>query len=151
MNSLQIAPVSGFKSPSVLTASSVGEASSAPADTARQATPAPAQTSAASQTSAPNAADHSVNQQLASARADAARAAEDRAAKEKADARKAANADDQKAYDLKIGVQPGGDHVTIDIVDPTLHRTIFRVFGPPDKTGDGGDQSKDTADKNAEV
>jgi len=151
MNSLQIAPVSGFKSPSVSTASPVGEATHAPSDS--QGKHADASSGAAPQpTPASNTDGQTVNQQIQSARSDAAHAADDKTAKDARDKGKDTHATEKGAapepsYDLKIGYQNGTDHVVIDIVDPKLHRTIYRVFGPRDNSDT--DDAKDTQDAKA--
>src|SRR5581483_7172536 len=119
MNSLQIAPIPGFKSPSVPTGSPAGEATHSPADphANRGSSTAP---------DAPvvfNANGQTLSQQVAAARGQGAHPADDHSHKPDGDKDDAVTVTSKPSYALKIGYE-NGDHVVIDIVDPKLHRTV---------------------------
>src|SRR3954469_13752964 len=88
MNSLQISPTPGFKSPSVSTASPVGEASLARSDSAPDRT-RPDAPSPGSKAPAFNPTGESVSQQVAAARAPTVHATDDRGAKDGRDTKEA--------------------------------------------------------------
>jgi hypothetical protein len=118
MDTLQISPVGGFKPAAAPAGSTGGEASSAHPDSKSIHAPLPVFN--------PNG---QTQDQVAAARA-TARAAEAKAEEAK---KEAAKADDTaKALDLKVGLVSGSSNkVFVDIVDPKLNRTVYRIFGPP--------------------
>ena len=121
MDTLQISPIVGFKPAVASTGSPGGEASSTHSDSKSSA---PAVFNPNGQT----------QEQVTAARAQEARAAAQRAAEAKAEeAKKAAQAEDaEKSLDLKVGLVSGSStKVFVDIVDPKLNRTVYRIFGPP--------------------
>jgi hypothetical protein len=125
MDTLQISPVVGFKPAAAPAGTPAGEASSPHSDS-----------KSAKSTSTPTAifnANGPTQEQLVATRESATRTAE-RAAELKAEEeKKAARAKEaEKALDLKVGMVSGDPgKVFIDIVDPKLGRTVYRVFGPP--------------------
>jgi hypothetical protein len=136
MNTLQISPVVGFKPAAAPTGSPAGEAPSAHPDSKSTSAPATIFN--------PNG---QTQDQIVATRESAARAAELRTEEEK----KAAQAkEDEKALDLKVGLVNGNPgKVFIDIVDSKLHRTVYRIFGPPgDETAkhDAGTDGAKAAD-----
>jgi len=143
MDTLQISPVGGFKPATTAPTGSPGgsgEASSAHSN---------------SKSSAPvvfNPNGQTQDQVVAAQKT--ARAAEQRAAEAKAEeAKKAAQAvEAEKALDLKVGLVSGSStKVFVDIVDPKLNRTVYRIFGPPANDASPAEADHDTSAKAADA
>jgi hypothetical protein len=142
MDTLQISPVVGFKPAAAPAGSPGGEAHHAHSDSKSTSAPPPVLN--------PNG---QTQDQVVVTQHNAARAAEQRAAEAKAEeAKKAAQAaaDSEKALDLKVGLVSGSsDKVFVDIVDPKLNRTIYRIFGPP--AGEAEKPQPDTSTSDAKA
>ena len=116
MNSLQLSPISGV-STAAIPSHQAGEASSASSTTPESA-PSPAHVF--------NPNGQTTEQQIAASRRDeAAKAAQAQADKPKEPA---------PSFNLKVGLVSGTYDVFVDIVDPKLNRTVYRIFGPPSET-----------------
>jgi hypothetical protein len=145
MNALQLLPLGAKTAPPVSTGGKapVGEALSAakkppaaaPPNIGPSNNPAPAAGPAAKSV-APQAAE-----QLAQARANTIKAADERkvqaeraaqAAKEAAQAKKEAAELSDGPLEREVGLVEGTTKVFVDLVDPALKKSVFRVFGPED-------------------
>jgi hypothetical protein len=155
MNALQLPPV-GAAAPSAPQGKSPATAE-APSSPLKKAAPSNPEIVAP---------DSGADQQLAEARSQTAQAAGERkaqvektqaekakAAKEAAEARRRAEEEavtlDIGTLDREIGLVEGTTKVFVDLVDPVHKKSVFRVFGPPEKSAEPAPAAAPTEAKNA--